>query len=116
MTPHSDRRSAMIQALIRGLHRDGLRAIKAGAEGHPRPEPINEVRPDATGQDHLFHLFAVAGTEDLDSKDPEKRWPALATYSARTGAKFYVVVPRTAGDRARQRSRELGLNPFLLEI
>ncbi len=116
MTAPSDQRSAMIRALVRGLHRDGLRAIQADTEGYPRPDLINGVRPDATGQDNLFHLFAVAGSEELAGKDPVQRWPALATYSARTGAKLYVVVPRAAGNRARQPFRALGISPFLVEI
>jgi len=78
MTANSDQRSAMIRSLVRGLHREGLRALKADTAGHPRPDLINGVRPDATGQDNLFHLFAVAGPDDLEGEDPERRWPALA--------------------------------------
>jgi hypothetical protein len=106
----------MIKALAEGIHREGLRAIHAELDGYPRPEPVNGVRPDVTGRDNLFHVFAVATTEDLAGEDPAQRWPGLAAHSAATGAKFYVVVPRGEEQAARRRMRELEVNPFILEI
>lgn len=116
MAGKEDERSAMVRALTQGLYRDGLRAIQAVAGGYPRPDLINGVRPDATGRDNLFHLFAVVLPEEIPGDDPERRWPPLAEYSAQTGAKFYVVVPSSHGDRVRQRLRELDLNAFIVEI
>ena len=109
-------RQAMIAALADGIYREGLRAIHAQLEGYPRPEAVNGVRPDVTGRDNLFHVFAVATTADLAGDDPAKRWPGLAAYSAETGAKFYVVVPRGEEQATRRRMRELEVNPFILEI
>jgi hypothetical protein len=106
----------MIAALAEGVYREGLRAIHADIAGYPRPEPANGVRPDLTGRDNLFHIFAVATIEDLSGEDPARRWPALAAFSAATGAKFYVVVPRGEEQGARSRMRELEVNPFILEI
>lgn len=107
---------AMVKALAEGAYREGLRALHAELEGYPRPEPIKEVRPDLTGCDNLTHVFAVATDDDLEGDDPDQRWPALAAYSAETGAKFYVVVPRGREDAARKRARKLDINPFILEI
>jgi hypothetical protein len=113
--PDSDHR-AMVAALAEGVYREGLRALHAELEGYPRPEPLNDVRPDVTGRDNLFHVFAVATAEELTGDDPDRRWPALAAYAARTGAKFYVVVPRGEEQAARRRTRELAINPFILEV
>lgn len=109
-------RQAMVTALAEGVYREGLRALQAELEDYPRPEPLNDVRPDLTGRDNLFHVFAVATANDLEGDDPDRRWPALAAYAARTGAKFYVVVPRGQEQAARKRARELDINPFILEI
>jgi len=117
--PHNEPESdhlAMVNALAEGVYREGLRALHAEAEGYPPPETIEGVRPDLTGRDNLFHIFAVATEEELAGDDPSRRWPALAAHSARTGAKFYVVVPRGAEQAARKRMRELEVNPFILEI
>ena len=116
MAGKDDERAAMLRALTRGLYRDGLRAIQAVAEGYPRPDLINGVRPDATGRDNLFHIFAVVLPEEIPGEDPERRWPPLAEYSARTGAKFYVVVPSGNEERVRKRLRELDLNAFIVEV
>ncbi|MEF8794453.1 hypothetical protein [Thiohalorhabdus sp.] len=109
-------RQAMVTALAEGAYREGLRALQAELDGYPRPDSLHDVQPDVTGRDNLLHIFAVATSDDLEGEDPNRRWPALAAYAAETGAKFYVVVPRGKEQAARHRARELGINPFILEI
>ncbi len=112
----------LIRSLILRLQKSGYKHLRADLQGLKRPEtisgnPLDETYvPDVTGYGLEENIFEVETPDTIYDEHTEKQWTSFAEYAKKRNGKFWVVVPRGAGEDAQSRLHRLNLSGRVLEL
>ena len=112
----------LIRSLVRRLKASGFRNVQADLKGLAGPGKLRHAFeehafvPDVTGVGTEYNVFEVETEDSIYDDHTAQQWPKLAEHAEGRNGRFWVVVPKGAGEDARSRLARLRVQGGVLEI
>lgn len=96
--------------------------IRADLPGASKPKKViwqstgEGCYPDVTGQKSGLRIFEIETADSINDAHTADQWKLFASYADVNNAMFYVVFPKGALGKVKDRLKELALKAVLWEV